>query len=583
MNTKRTVLFSLSAVAAVSALVLGSSTISSSGSVRFNAAINQPVGDVVTTGGTLKLGSTKYCDSFDPAMSYDSWCGVILRMYSRNLVSFANKPGAESFVVVPDLLSALPTSHDDGLTWTMSLRPGLKWEDGTPVTSADVKYSIERLFDPLIVGTVSTDTLCLLSSCSSGLPDYKGPAKSGSLVAINAKSANDISIELRRAFPTFPNILAMPQFGVVEKARAESLLKSGKTYASNPASSGPFSISISKDLVSFTRNNSWSQERDVLRIPKVSSMEWTLRSTSAAVDKAVLESELDLRVDGGLSGTVASSALRNPDINKYLDQVGTGTIDYLALVPTAKPLERQACREAIFYALNKTDLARIHGGLSTSGIATSMISEGIPGGDKTSNKYPSGKLNTGDLEKARNKLSVCGYPDGFEIGMAYVDMGLGKRTYESVQRSLARVGIVVDPHEYSSFAEYFTTGVGNPENLQASNIGLIAAAWSPEPGQSISYWGPIADGRKIKLRSNLNYAMVNDDQINAELDALENGHSNVAKTNRTIDRLLMDQAVYVPFNFEQSVLYRGPLLSSVYIQRALGGRYDLVNVGVNRK
>lgn len=583
MNTKRTVLIVLSAVAAVSALILGSSTISSTGSVRFNAALNQSVGDVIETGGTLNLGSTKFCDSFDPAMSYDSWCGVILRTYSRNLVSYANKPGAESFVVVPDLLAQLPASSDGGTTWTMTLRPGLKWDDGKPVTTADVKYSIERLFDPVIVGTVSTDSLCLISACSSGQPDYKGPTKSGSLVAITAMTDSNLSIELRRPFPTLPNVLAMPQFGIVEKARAESLAKNKKTYASAPASSGPFTIEISQKTVKFARNKFWSQESDNLRIPKVASMNWTLRPTSAAVDKAVIDNEVDLRVDGGLTGTVAASSLKNPSINKYLDQVGTGTIDYLALVPTAKPLERTACREAIFYALNKTDLARIHGGKSTAGIATSMISAGIPGGDKSSNKYPSGKTSTGDLEKARNKLSICGYPDGFEIGMAYVDMGLGKRTYESVQRSLARVGIVVDPHEYSSFAEYFTSGVGNPENLQNSNIGLIAAAWSPEPGQSVTYWGPITDGRKIKLRSNLNYALVNDDRINAELDSLESGKGNVAKSNRAIDEMVMEKAAYVPFIFEQNVLYRGPLLSGVYIQRALGGRYDLVNVGVNRK
>ena len=583
MSTKRTVLIVLSAVAAVSALALGSSTISSSGSVRFNAALNHSVGDVTQTGGTLKLGSTKFCDSFDPAMSYDSWCGVILRTYSRNLVSYANKPAAESFVVVPDLLSALPVSVDGGTNWKMSLRKGLKWDDGTPITTADVKYSIERLFDPAIVGTVSTDSLCLISSCSSGLPDYKGPTKSGSLVAIKALDDNALTIDLRRPFPTLPNVLAMPQFGIVEKNRAETLAKNGKSYASSPASSGPFSITVSQDEVNFQRNTYWSQASDDLRIPKVARMNWTLRPTSAAVDKAVIDGDLDVRLDGGLTGSVAASALKNPAMNKYLDQIGTGTIDYLALVPTAKPLERVACREAIFYALNKTDLARIHGGVSTAGIATSMISAGIPGGEKSSNKYSSGPLNTGDIEKARNSLSICGYPDGFEIGMAYVDMGLGKRTYESVQRSLARVGIVVDPHEYASFAEYFTSGVGNPENLQTSNVGLVAAAWSPEPGQSVTYWGPISDGRKIKLRSNLNYAMINDDRINSTLDSLESGTVNAAKANRSIDQMVMENAVYVPFIVEQNVLYRGPLLSSVYVQRALGGHYDLVNIGVNRK
>ena len=583
MSTKRTVLIGLSAVAVVSALSLGSSTISSSGDVHFNAALNHKVGDVGEFGGTLKLGSTRYCDSFDPALSYDLWCGVILRTYSRNIVAFSNKPGDDSFVVAPDLATSLPTTIDAGLTWNIELRDGVKWDDGTPVTNVDVKYSIERLFDPEILGTVSNDSLCLFSACSTGIPDYKGPTESGKLATITTESTNKLVIELTRPFPELLNVLAMPQFGVVQKARAESLAKKRKAYSDAPASSGPFVLERSGSLVTLEANEQWSQFSDDLRIPKVTAMTWKLFPTSEAASQAVLDGNIDVRVDGGLTQDLAQSTFVSPETNKYLDQVPTGTVDYLAIVPTAKPLERRACREAIFYALNKADLVRIHGGSHQGEVATSMISSGIPGGDKTSNLYPSGTANTGDLEIARNKLSECGYPDGFEVRMAYVALGLGKATYESVQRSLARVGIVVDPREYRSFADYFSTGVGSPDNLEATNVGLIAAAWSPEPGQSMSYWGPIIDGRKIKLRSNLNYSNINEDHINSLLDSLESGSSSVSKLNRRIDSEVMKQAVYVPFVAELALQYRGPQLTDVYVQRALGGQYDLVNIGLVTK
>jgi peptide/nickel transport system substrate-binding protein len=583
MNTKRTVLISLSAVAVVSALTLGSSTISSSGDVHFNAALNHKVGDVGEFGGTLKLGSTRYCDSFDPALSYDSWCGVILRTYSRNIVAYSNKPGADSFVIAPDLAANMPKSTDGGKEWHITLRDDVKWDDGTVVTSDDVKFSIERLFDPDILGTVSNDSLCLFSTCSTGIPDYEGPTASGELAAITTPTPNSVVIDLTRPFPGLLNVLAMPQFGVIERARVEELAKRNQPYSAAPASSGPFIIKPTTELVSFSTNKYWQQASDDLRIPKVDSMSWSLFPTSEAASQAVLAGDIDLRVDGGLTTEFAEATFTDSSRNKFLDEVPTGTVDYLALIPTAKPLERKACREAIFYALNKSDLVRIHGGSHSAQVATSLMSAGIPGGEKTTNSYPSGTAGTGDLEAARNKLSLCGYPDGFEIRMAYVALGLGKATYESVQRSLARVGIVVDPREYRSFADYFSTGVGSPENLDTTNVGIVAAAWSPEPGQSVSYWGPIVDGRKIKLRSNLNYSSINDDRINELLDSLENGTTKAGKLNSQIDSLVMKQALYVPFVAELALNYRGPQLTNVYVQRALGGQYDLVNVGLVTK
>ena len=583
MTTKRTVLTLLGAVAVVCAFSVGSSTISSSGSVNFNAALNHPVGDITGEGGTLTIGSTRVCDSFDPAMSYDSWCAVILRTYSRNLMSYANKPGKDGFVISPDLLKSAPHTSDGGTTWSATLRPNVKWDDGTALTSTDVQYSVERLFEANILGTVSNDYLCLLSACSSATPDYKGPSSSGDIKSIATPSPDTIIFTLTRPFPTFSTVLAMPQFGIVEKARVIALEAKGQTYSSAPASSGPYIVTPDSNAATFSRNPQWSQSTDGIRIPQVDAIEWKIFPDSDAANNAVISGQIDLRVDGGLTGDVADTALASKSTRKYLDLVGTGAVDYLALVATSQPLDRQACREAIFYALNKSDLLHIYGGQAGAKIATSMISQGLLGGDSDSNMYPSGSDNTGDLDAARNKLSECGYPDGFETTMAYVNLGLGKAAYESVQRSLARVGIVVDPNEFASFADYFASGVGNPDNVVTKNIGLIAAGWSPESGQSESYWGPIVDGRKIKLRSNVNYANIADDVINASLDALETGTVNVAKTNQSIDKRVMSQAVYLPFIKEQALLYRGPQLTNVYVQSALGGEYDLVNIGLNRQ
>jgi peptide/nickel transport system substrate-binding protein len=165
--------------------------------------------------------------------------------------------------------------------------------------------------------------------------------------------------------------------------------------------------------------------------------------------------------------------------------------------------------------------------------------------------------------------------------MAYVAIGIGKDIFLSVQKSLARVGIVVDPVEFSNFAEYFTTGLGSPETMSAQGIGLASTGWGPDYSSAHSFWAPLVDGRKIKPSSNQNFAEINSDEINVLLDALEASETPIeaARLNRKIEELVMQEAVYLPYAVDRIVLYRPSSLTDVYVQIALGNQYDLVNIG----
>jgi peptide/nickel transport system substrate-binding protein len=563
-------------------MFIGNSNISTASKPTFNAALHNQVGDYAGQGGTLKLGSMRLCDSFDPAASFDLWCGVIFRTYVRNVVSYAGKAGNDGFVIVPDLARSKPKSSDDYIHWTINLRKNIRWDDGTELTSEDVKYTIARLFDPSIVGTVSNDTLCLFSECSDGTPDYLGPIidKEKDLTSVALPDKYSLAITLRAPYARLGEILASPQFGIVEKARDEKLRSNGKTYASKPASSGPYIVDIKDGSVTFTRNPKWVQETDSVRVPKAAAIEWSTFQTAEQADDAVIKHVVDLRVDGGLSGIERSKIFADPQHRNLIDQTNSGAVSYLTLISTFKPFDNKNCREAIAYALNKADLVNVQGGSEIAQVATSMISPTIPGGDKSINPFPVGKDNQGDLDKARVKLTKCGYPDGFEVRMAYVNLGSGKSTYESIQKSLSRVGIVVDPIPYESFADYFSSGIGSPENVINNDIGMLVSSWIPEAGSSSSYWSPIADGRAIKLRGNLNYAGVNNEDINNKIDDLEGTRANLSRINNQIDKLIMNEVVYIPYLRNASLLYRNTNLTNVYVHRALYGEYDIVNIGL---
>ena len=122
-------------------------------------------------GGTLRLVSGTV-DSLDPARSYSPGVWNVMRLYTRQLVAYAPRPGAEGTRVVPDLATAPGRTTDGGRTWTYTLRPGVRWEDGSPLTSADVKYGIERLFASDVITGGPTWAVQLLDDRSA---PYDGP------------------------------------------------------------------------------------------------------------------------------------------------------------------------------------------------------------------------------------------------------------------------------------------------------------------------------------------------------------------------------------------------------------------------
>ena len=117
----------------------------------FNAAVTGVVNPSDKTGGTLKFGASSDCDSYDPARTYYAYCWDVQRLFTRTLMGFAPKPGTEGTAVVPDMATAPGAVSADGLEWTYTLQAGLKFEDGSPITTADIKYGIQRLYAPDVI------------------------------------------------------------------------------------------------------------------------------------------------------------------------------------------------------------------------------------------------------------------------------------------------------------------------------------------------------------------------------------------------------------------------------------------------
>ncbi|MDQ6874412.1 MAG: ABC transporter substrate-binding protein, partial [Actinomycetota bacterium] len=99
-------------------------------------------------GGTINLLESGDFEHLDPARNYVNDSLDFSRLIYRSLTTFKAVPGLAGTEVVGDLATDTGTPSDGGKTWKFTLRSGLKYEDGSAITAQDVKYGVERAFDP---------------------------------------------------------------------------------------------------------------------------------------------------------------------------------------------------------------------------------------------------------------------------------------------------------------------------------------------------------------------------------------------------------------------------------------------------
>ena len=590
------------AVVGVAALALaacgGSSTPapSSSGSSggeavvksAFNAATTAIVNASAKTGGTLKLGAANDCDSWDPARTYYAWCWDMQRLFSRTLMAYQHAPGTAGVKVAPDLATAAGAASADKKTWTYHLQAGLKWDDGTPITSADIKYAMERLYaTDVINGGPTFYYLCLLDTCDkSGAAAYTGPYKQptaepmvNGAPSMDTPDATTIVFHLSQAYSDWDYLMAVAAAAPVPKAR-----DTGNKYTEAPASSGPFMIDkydVGKSIT-FKRNPNWSQATDKIRSPKVTAVNMQIITDPDQADKELQTGQIDLEPSNGVNASFRAQIDGSPTLKAQADNPVTGFTRYLVVTQTVAPLTNVHCRRAIFYAINKADLRTARGGSYGGDIANTMSPPGIPGHDATANPYPNGADNTGDLAKAKDELTQCGQPNGFTVNMAYVNTGAGPKVFLATQAALSRVGIKVVSAPGDG-ASYYTTYIGSPANIVQKKLGILVAGWGADFPTGNGFWNSIVSGTAILPTGNTNYASLKDPVIDAALaDGLtQSDPAALAADYKKVDAEVMQDAVMLPFQYDKTLYWHTARLTNLYLQAGLGYYYDYVNIGVD--
>ncbi|MEU3462450.1 ABC transporter substrate-binding protein [Streptomyces sp. NPDC006733] len=539
----------------------------------FNGAVTGTVNPSTVKGGTLKLMSFYAPDSLDPARSYSPLSFNLDRLLMRKLVDFAPQPGQAGTVLAPDLATTTGTISDDGRTYTYTLKKGVTFEDGTAITSKDIKYGIERTFATDLYSGGPTHLRDLLDQGQS----YAGPYKDTDPEQLGLKSVltpddQTVVFHLDAPFADFPYVLALPMASPVPQAKDTK-----GNYEKLPVASGPYKIATyDRDKkLRLVRNEKWDPTTDGIRTALPDVVDFTVAASSDAVDAALLSGEADLDPGQvGVQDATRTKILASDSLKANTDSALIGAVRYFSLQTAVAPLNDYRCRWAVQYAANRTVLRDAGGGKDAGDVAGGMLPPTVGGYDPHLNTY--GTANGRAYpDLAKRQLSDCGHASGFSTTIATASGNpRTKAVVESLRTQLAAVGITAKA-EYPEPADFYGA-LSDQKKLKERGWGIVLTTWQADWPTAAGFLRPL-----LLTGSPNNYAALADQQLKDLMDEADakTDRNSADSVWRTVDSTSQDRGTLLPYMYVRELNYRSARLTNVYLHPALGG-VDLQALGV---
>ncbi|NEA32179.1 ABC transporter substrate-binding protein [Streptomyces sp. SID13031] len=522
-------------------------------------------------GGTVTVYHVNDVEHLDPARNFVTDSGMIGKLITRTLTDYRYDAKAKKTILENDLADSY-TSTPDFMTWTFKLKDGLKYEDGTPIVAADIKYGAERSF------SADMQEGAPYAHEYLDCPGYKGPYVAGNnggkgCTAIEVPDEKTVIFKLNRPVATFEGTASMKVWSPVPKA------KDTKTaYDNHPVATGPYKIESytrKKQLV-LVRNENWDQKTDPLRNALPDKFIFKFGDAEATVDQRLF-------ADGAADkNSVSFAGVQPENIAKtnqasVKDRVVEGTDfcrRYVAFNEQKPLLKNQKLREALYYGLDRTSYRDARGGERLAKVVDSIIPEELDGYKPEENfKVPP----EGDPVKAKAALAESGYK-GEKLVLGTADSGLAVKAAESAQASWKAVGINIDIRKIPG-DNYYST-----QQQDTSATDLITAGWCLDWATLATIVPPVLgpDTTAPNKAAQNNYARSDNgwDKM-AEL-AKETDKAKVVTGYADLYAEIMKTAPLVPTVKDLNVFVVGSNVDSAVSDPNTGGILDLTQIGLKK-
>jgi peptide/nickel transport system substrate-binding protein len=477
-------------------------------------------------GGTLRVTYASFPDYLDPALSFDTESYTAMYDTYIPLLTYAHADGVAGSKVIPGLARAMPKISDGGRTYTLFLRQGLKYSDGTPVRASDFTHAVERVFKLNSGGSpFYTDIV--------GAEEF-AETKQGGIAGIETNDqSGEIVIHLVAPRGTFTNELGLMFVAPLPPSAADEDLT-----AQPPPATGPYVITKSEPGHGweYERNPQWRANNAKLmpQLPSghVDRIEVTVvRNTSTQVND-VEQGTYDWMENPPPADRLAAVKSKyegtqfrvEPQINTY----------YFWMNTQKAPFDDPRVRRAVNYAVNPESLERIYAGQLAA--SHQILPPGMPGHEEL-DLYPQ------DMAKARELLAEAD-PADREITVWTDNESPNDEAGEYYEALLDELGF--DAKLKIVNADNYFTIVGN---TSTPDLDTGWGNWFEDYPHPNDFFQPLLSSESIQPTNSTNWAQIDEPQLTAEINRLgrrQLGPKQEAEYAQ-LDRRFMEQAPWAPY------------------------------------
>ncbi len=377
--------------------------------------------------------------TLDPYNANDTLSQAVAKSFYQGLFSF------DKSMKLTNVLAESYQASDDGLTYTIKLRSGVKFQDGTDFNAEAVKVNLDRASNP-----------------DNHLKRYNLFKYVATTEVVDPTT---VKITLKQPFSAFINNLAHPAAVMISPT---ALKKYGKDIGFHPVGTGPYKF-VTWNQTDFVKVEKWEGYWKS-GYPKLDSITWR-----PVVDNNTRAAMLQTG-EANFAFPIPFEQAKVLEKNSKLNVVTSPSImqRYISLNVTQKPFDNAKVREAINYAINRQALAKV----AFAGYATPATGI-VPPSIDFAQTYPPIAYNPA---KARELLKEAGYPNGFEATLwSSHNHSTAQKVLQFTQQQLAQVGIklkvtAMDAGQRAAEVE----GKGQKE----SGVRMFYTGWSASTGEA---------------------------------------------------------------------------------------------------
>jgi peptide/nickel transport system substrate-binding protein len=523
----------LAAVSAVALAACGGGGSSSSGSSPStsesesegeNESGTPPAEGEGSEGGTLKGAYTSFPDYMDPQISYTAEGWTAMRPVYVPLLTYKAASEAEGSEIIPGLAKELPKVTNGGKTYTLFLRPGLKYSNGEPIKAGDFKYAVERCFltnsggSPFYTDIVGAEKFA--ETKKGGIPGIKVNEKTGEIV-----------INLEQPRGTFNNELALMFVAPVPQSTPDE-----DQSASPIPASGPYMLTKSQPGRGWTyeRNPYWAKDNGKeIELPAghVDKIEIEIQRNQSTQVNDVESGKLNWIFDP--PPTDRYQEVKEKFEGSQFQTEPTISTYYFWMNQATEPFNNLKVRQAVNYAVDPAALERIYTGQIVG--TQQILPPGMPG-------YKKFELYPHDVAKAKELVAESGVKDK-EVTVWTDSESPNNDAGTYYQGVLEEIGFKVNLKILNP-DNYFTV-IGN---TSTPNLDTGFTDWFqdyPHPNDFMF----LLNGENIQSTNNQNFGQVNIPALNKKIDQLAQEQLGPQQETEyaELDEEFMKEAAWAPY------------------------------------